>query len=123
MPTPSQTLLGQAQLDIGRSFGIGGDQWAGERTSGDGEVTPIVTQTLLDTAYVRQVKPPQVQATADAINSDTDWIMAAPMGADIQAGDLRWSVVDPTLRFQVLNVDTTRGVIRATVERVSNGNA
>ncbi len=123
MPTPYQTLLGQAQLDIGRAFGVGGDQWAGERTTGDGEVTPVITQQFTVTAYVRQIVSPQVQATADAFTSNTDWVLVAPLGQDIQVGDVVSSVTEPAYQFQVLTISTIRGMIDADVERVVNGNA
>ncbi len=124
MATALPAKLGQAQIALGILFGVGGDQWAGERTTGDGEVTPVVTQTFTITAYVRQIKPPQVQVSPDAFTSDTDWIMVAAMGQNIEAGDIFTSVAQPVYRFQVLpSPDTTRGIIEATLERVSSGNA
>ncbi len=120
MPTPYQTLLGQTKLDIGRAFGVGGDQWAGERTTGDGVDAPVtVVAAPQVTAYVRQVQAPVPTPSGPAYIGDTSYVMVAAAGTDIRRGDVRWSVADPSLRFQVLTIDTTRGVIEADLERTA----
>ncbi len=120
MPTLYQTMLGQTKLTLGQQFGIGGDQWAGERTTGDGVDTPVtVVAAPQVTAYVRQLQAPVPTPNGPAYIGDTRYVLVAAAGQDIQRGDVRWSVADPSLRFQVLTVDTTRGIVEADLERTA----
>ncbi len=119
MPTPDQIELGQVQLELAQEFGVGGSRWAGERVEGDGVDTPVtMVAAPTVTAYVRQVQAPVVTPAGPAFLGDTRWVLHAPAAQDIRVGDVCWSVAEPDYRFQVLTVNTRRGIIEADLERV-----
>lgn len=102
-----QRKMAEAALGLGEMQAQGGDTWTFTRPDG-------TTGTI--TAWVYQVK-----ATATAVDGaeyvpDDIWQLAAVGGTDIEQNDVETSVLDSTLRFQVMSVDVHEGYLVAVLE-------
>lgn len=109
----AQRAMRDGQQLLCLQFGIGGDQWTLERTSGDGvneDRSPEPPRTI--DGYARTKQPAAIMVTAPGVRTgqqDLYFFDFAEPGQDIAAGDVLISLADPALRFTVSAPDLAAG--------------
>lgn len=87
--------------------GVGGDVWEIDRIShagGAGVMGPVGSPAThqISGTYVMRASDPRLIGTAlGGYVMDSEWVLMAPLGVDLQVGDLMRSVDIPGLAFRV----------------------
>lgn len=137
--TPEQAALRDAQLLLGRTFGLGGSLWDVAAPSGDGRSGPITTSDAgAVRLWVRKISPSRLQqALAGAGNANdrqggigvaqAQWIAVGELGSatspatlaaeDLTAGMTLTSQDDASYAFVVRGVTLDGGYVRCILDR------
>jgi hypothetical protein len=108
-------------------IGSGGGTWTVTRqdTSGGGGVMGPAgepsTHEITETYILRQGDPRLQSTPLGTQIADSDWYLLAPLGTDIEAGDLLESVDVPGIAFRVtgLSISLSEARYEGTVDEVS----
>lgn len=117
MIAPRQQRLAAAQLAIAQAFGVGGAAWTVTTITGGEDAPPVETAVSTITLYVRKIQDTVATSTGPQYIGQTRYKGYGPL-SDLAAGDTIASTTDAAYRFQVLTVETDRGIVEATLERL-----
>lgn len=106
---------------------VGGSEWIVERydtTSGAGVMGPASgpDQHTVEGVYIMRQGDPRLESTPLGTQvADSEWYLIAPLGTDLEAGDLLKSVQVPGVGFRVtgLSISLSEARLEGTVDEVS----